>query len=80
METGVEEQRPGGHSYAVLEVGVSADGRRVVSGSGDNTVRIWDMEPGVEEQRLGEQSYEVLGVTVNVAGRRVVTESGDTLV
>ena len=27
---------------------VSADGRRVLSGSGDRTVRIWDMETGVD--------------------------------
>jgi len=39
-------------------VAVSVDGRRVVLGSRDKTVRIWNRETGVEEQRLeGHSSW-----------------------
>jgi len=37
-----------GHSDWVRSVGFSPNGKRVVSGSEDNLVKIWDTETGVE--------------------------------
>ncbi len=37
-----------GHEKAVSCVAFSMDGKRIVSGSRDNTVRIWDVEKGLE--------------------------------
>ncbi len=35
-----------GHTDSVYAVAVSADGSKIVSGSGDKTVRIWSAESG----------------------------------
>ena len=33
-----------GHTSTVFAVAISVDGGKIVSGSGDNTVRVWSME------------------------------------
>ena len=35
-----------GHTRKVLAVAISTDGAKIVSGSADNTVRVWSMETG----------------------------------
>ena len=37
-----------GHSDYVQSVAYSPDGRHIVSGSGDRTVKIWDAQTGKE--------------------------------
>jgi WD40 repeat protein len=37
-----------GHTYSVKAVAVTPDGRRAVSGSVDQTLRLWDLENGNE--------------------------------
>merc|ERR1711916_33197 len=74
---GVEEKRLKGHSSSVESVAWSADGRRVVSGSSDKTIRIWDVETGMEEKRLEGHSDHVSSVAWSADGRRVVSGSDD---
>ena len=42
-----------GHSDDVWSVAISRDGTRVVSGSGDKLVKIWDVETGAEVSSFG---------------------------
>ncbi len=35
-----------GHTGSVLDVAISTDGVKIVSGSSDKTVRVWSMEIG----------------------------------
>ena len=39
------------HSQMVTSVAISADGKRVVSGSTDNHVKIWDVETGAQASK-----------------------------
>ena len=69
-----------GHSGWVNAVALSADGRRAVSGSGDNTVRVWDLH-GSEPPRVLEGHREgVNAVALSADGRRAVSGSYDNTV
>ena len=48
-----------GHSDDVRSVAFSPDGTKVVSGSEDNTVKIWNVESGdVLHTLYGEREYD----------------------
>jgi WD40 repeat protein len=58
-------------------VAVSPDGRRAVSASHDETLKVWDLETGRELRTLQGHSSSVFGVVVSPDGRRVVSASFD---
>jgi WD40 repeat protein len=66
-----------GHSREVLGVAMSADGRRAVSASNDQTLKVWDLESGRELRTLTGHSSAVNGVALSADGRRAVSVSGD---
>jgi WD40 repeat protein len=66
-----------GHTAPVLAAGFSADGRRLVTGSFDGTVRIWDLESMSEIHQLVGHEGSVAMVCFTPDQRRVVTASSD---
>jgi len=66
-----------GHTEKINAVAVTADGRRAVSGSADETVKVWDLETGVEVRTLTGHTWTVTAVAVTEDGRRAVTGSYD---
>ena len=66
-----------GHSEIVMSVALSPDGRRIVSGSWDRSVRVWDAESGACVATLEGHSYGVMSVAFSPDGRRIVSGSGD---
>ena len=60
----------------VKSVAVSGDGKRVVSGSGDKTVRVWDVETGECLKVMEGHTNWVFSVAVSGDGKRVVSGSG----
>jgi len=68
----------GGHTSFVTSVAFSHDGKRVVSGSDDNTVRIWDAETGQTVSGPFEgHTNAVTSVAFSHDGKRVVSGSDD---
>lgn len=54
-----------------------ADGRRAISGSGDRTVRVWDIETGRCLDTLTGHHATVRGVAVTADGQRAISSSYD---
>jgi hypothetical protein len=66
-----------GHSCALNSVAVSADGRRAICASNDDTLKVWDLESGQVLSTLAGHSDCVSGVAVTADGRRAVSTSWD---
>jgi len=66
-----------GHSYGVVSVALRPDGRRAVSGSQDNTVRVWNLETGECLRVLVGHTGSVYSVALCPDGRRAVSGSQD---
>jgi len=66
-----------GHLDAVVACAVTTDGRRVVSASGDGTLKVWDLESGRVLVTLQGHTNWVLACAVTADDRRVVSASAD---
>jgi len=61
-------------------VAVTPDGRYIVSGSWDQTVRVWERDTGKEVQKLTGHQSGVDSVAVTPDGRYIVSGSSDETV
>jgi WD40 repeat protein/class 3 adenylate cyclase len=66
-----------GHGDIVATAAYSPDGRRIVTGSMDQTARIWDAATGAQLVVLSGHGGTVESATFSPDGRRIVTASDD---
>ena len=66
-----------GHTSFVLSVCVTPDGLHVVTGSQDDTARVWLLADGSHMRTLEGHTEFVMSVCVTPDGQRVVTGSMD---
>ena len=66
-----------GHSYGVLSVAYSPDGTKIVSGSGDKTIKIWDANTGECLQTLVGHIEPVWSVAFSPDGTKIISGSLD---
>jgi WD40 repeat protein len=65
----------GPHRVRVNSVAISRDGMRIVSGSYDKTVRMWDASTGAELNVLKGHTNWVNSVAISRDGMRIVSGS-----
>jgi WD40 repeat protein len=85
----ISEREPGwqtgatileGHAGSVRSVAFSSEGSRIVSGSGDETVRIWDAVSSAVLHTLQGHTNNVTSVVFSSDGSRIVSGSDDATV
>jgi hypothetical protein len=69
-----------GHNDSVVPVVASPDGRRILSGSKDRTMILWDCETGRVIRRFKEQGGWIQSVAIAPDGRRALSGGQDTRV
>src|SRR5262249_39383496 len=69
-----------GHSGHILALAFSPARTRLLTGSADNTARLWDVATGREIRPLEGHTDEVLAVAFSPDGRRLLTGSADRTV
>jgi WD40 repeat protein len=68
-----------GHAGAVLAVAVTPDGLQVVSGSNDQTIKVWDAATGQERMTIAGHRSPVRALAVTPDGSRVLAAAGQVL-
>src|SRR5207237_1009781 len=66
-----------GHANAVTSVSFSPDGTRIVTGSWDQTAKVWDVRTGTALLELKGHAGSLSSVAFSPNGMRVVTGSFD---
>jgi len=66
-----------GHAHFVQDVVISSDGQFALSGSWDNTLRLWDLQAGTTARRFVGHKKEVMSVAFSADNRQIVSASRD---
>ncbi|MDB9456192.1 WD40 repeat domain-containing protein, partial [Dolichospermum circinale] len=69
-----------GHSNSVNAIAVTPDGKTVISGSWDNTIKIWDVGTGTQKFTLEGHSDPVNAIAVTPDGKTVISGSWDNTI
>ena len=72
-----ERNRLQGHTDDVTDIAFSPDGKKILSGSEDNTVRLWDTETGQLLYTLEGHTSSVTAIAFSSDGKKILSGSHD---
>jgi tRNA A-37 threonylcarbamoyl transferase component Bud32 len=64
----------------ILCFALSPDGRRLLAGSGDGILRLWELEPGIQQWQFSGPKRPVLSVAFAPDGRNLISVADDGIV
>ncbi len=68
------------HNYTVFSTGFSPDGKYVVTGSWDNTMKLWDVKTGKLIRTFIGHQFAVFGVDFSPDGKYLISSSKDNTI
>ncbi|KAG5716196.1 hypothetical protein E4T56_gene10766 [Termitomyces sp. T112] len=74
---GAQLQEINGHTNQVTSVAFSPDGKSIVSGSFDQSVRVWEASSGAQLKKLNGHTDQVTSVAFSPDGKYIVSGSED---
>lgn len=74
---GVPHKQLKGHSHFISDVVMSSDGQFALSGSWDQTLRLWDLSSGTSTRMFKGHTNDVLSVAFSADNRQIVSGSRD---
>ncbi len=72
--------QPAGHGQHLADIAISPDSSRLLTGSYDETVRLWDSRTGRELHTLTAHNHNLIMVAFSPDGRQALTSSYDETV
>ncbi len=69
-----------GHTYRVTSVAISPDGKTLVSGSVDKTIKIWNLDTGTLQKTLTGHTEVFMSVAISPDGKTLVSGSSDATI
>jgi len=83
LQTGAQQPRlvlPIGHSDWVSTVALSPDGKKIITGSRDNTAKVWDVRTGKLLLNLIGHKEWVISAAFSPDGKKIITGSFDSTI
>ncbi|QUW02760.1 AAA-like domain-containing protein [Chloracidobacterium validum] len=77
METGEEIKKI--NTPIVLAVAFSKDGKQILSGANDSSIRVWNAKTGTETQTILGRSGAIISVIFSPDGKRIASTSDDKI-
>jgi len=77
VEKRLEELESEWHTSGIVEVAFSHDGRQIISGSGDNTIKLWDATSGRLIRTYSGHTSSIRSVALSPDSRRIISGSRD---
>ncbi|MFM6307975.1 MAG: WD40 repeat domain-containing protein, partial [Dolichospermum sp.] len=77
LEIGQEKLTLKAHSDWVRAIAITPDGKTVISGSDDTTIKAWDLVTGQEKLTFEGHNNYVTAVAITPDGKTVISSSWD---